>query len=212
MILGLCGFIGSGKGTAADILVQKYGFKKISFADSLKDCVSVVFGWDRKLLEGDTEDSRLFRERIDPFWSEKFGRDISERFDKNITPRYILQIVGTEVMRDSLLDQIWIHSLENKIQMGVNYVIPDVRFKNEIQFLKSKKAKIIEIVRPPSPPWRQDAWIQNKFGGSMMEAKYPDVHLSEWDWVGDDIEYVIQNDKSVKELEENIKKALTVLA
>jgi len=50
MIIGVCGLIGSGKGTVADILQNNHNFIKVSFADSLKDCVSVVFGWDRALL------------------------------------------------------------------------------------------------------------------------------------------------------------------
>ena len=58
MIIGICGLIGSGKGTVADILEQEHGFIKVSFADSLKDAVAAVFGWPRSLLEGDTEESR----------------------------------------------------------------------------------------------------------------------------------------------------------
>ena len=37
MIIGVVGFIGSGKGTVADILVEKHGFVKLSFADAVKD-------------------------------------------------------------------------------------------------------------------------------------------------------------------------------
>ena len=43
MIIGLCGFAGSGKGTLADILVENHGFRKISFATKLKDTASVIF-------------------------------------------------------------------------------------------------------------------------------------------------------------------------
>ena len=57
MIIGICGLIGSGKGTVADILVER-NYKKISFADKLKDGVAEVFGWDRAMLEGDTDSSR----------------------------------------------------------------------------------------------------------------------------------------------------------
>ena len=32
MIIGICGLIGSGKGTVADVLVEQ-GYKKVSFAD-----------------------------------------------------------------------------------------------------------------------------------------------------------------------------------
>ena len=53
MIIGICGLIGSGKGTVADVLVDQ-GFTKVSFADKLKDGVSTIFGWDRAMLEGDT--------------------------------------------------------------------------------------------------------------------------------------------------------------
>lgn len=62
MIVGICGLIGSGKGTVADMLVGEFGFTKISFADSLKDAVAAVFGWPRNLLEGDTDESRSWRE------------------------------------------------------------------------------------------------------------------------------------------------------
>ena len=54
MIIGLCGLIGSGKGTVADILVDEHKFEKISFADKVKDAVSVLFDWDREMLEGET--------------------------------------------------------------------------------------------------------------------------------------------------------------
>jgi hypothetical protein len=47
----------------------------MSFACSLKDTASVMFGWDRDLLEGDTVESRKFREQKDEFWSDKFGYD-----------------------------------------------------------------------------------------------------------------------------------------
>ena len=68
MIIGICGLIGSGKGSVADILVEEHNFKKISFADKLKDGVASVFDWDRQMLEGDTNDSRKWREEKDDFW------------------------------------------------------------------------------------------------------------------------------------------------
>ena len=107
MIVGVLGFMSSGKGTVGEILAEGMGFVPLSFADSLKDAVSAIFGWDRALLEGDTKESREFRETVDWFWSKKFSKDI--------TPRYILQQFGTEVCRNNLLDSIWVDSLERKI-------------------------------------------------------------------------------------------------
>ena len=48
MIIGFVGFIGSGKDTAADYLVNFHGFRRDSFANTLKDAVSHVFGWEER--------------------------------------------------------------------------------------------------------------------------------------------------------------------
>jgi hypothetical protein len=70
MIIGLCGAQGSGKDTVANILISEYGFVKLTFASTLKDVVAILFSWPRDLLEGLTEESRLWRETVDDFWSE----------------------------------------------------------------------------------------------------------------------------------------------
>jgi len=92
MIIGVVGFLGSGKGTVGDMLIQDHHYYRLSFADGVKDAVSVIFGWPRELLEGDTDASRAFREMPDVFWRERFGYEV--------TPRYMLQLMGTEAGRD----------------------------------------------------------------------------------------------------------------
>ena len=77
MIIGICGLIGSGKGSVADILVQEHNYKKISFADKLKDGVASVFGWDRQMLEGDNAESVKWREQKDEFWTKETGNEIT---------------------------------------------------------------------------------------------------------------------------------------
>ena len=56
-IIGICGLIGSGKDTIADYLVNIHQFRRESFANSLKDAVAAVFGWDREMLEGRSKSS-----------------------------------------------------------------------------------------------------------------------------------------------------------
>ena len=51
MIIGLVGFIGAGKGTVADLLVERHDFTKESYANSVKDACATIFGWDRAMLE-----------------------------------------------------------------------------------------------------------------------------------------------------------------
>lgn len=198
-VVAFCGLAGSGKGTCGDIL-QEYAFVKMSFADSLKDAVSSIFGWERTLLEGDTLKSRGFRESVDPFWSKKFGRDI--------TPRIILQEIGTDLFRDKFLDSIWIDSLERKISRYDDVVICDARFPNEIEFLSSIGAKLIEVSRPDiEPEWVEVIKYNTKNTskyfdrGVYMSLHHPEVHPSEFLWVGNKhINKLIVNDGSKKDL------------
>ena len=120
MIIGICGLIGSGKGTVADILVEEHNYEKLSFADKLKDGVSSVFGWDRQMLEGDTDGSRKWREQQDDFWTKETG--------EAITPRLILQLFGTDCMRNGFYDGIWVSLVKQQLlnNKDKNYVIPDV--------------------------------------------------------------------------------------
>ena len=106
MIIGLCGLIGSGKNTAAEYLMKEYGFISVSFAETLKDAAACIFGWDRDMLEGSTKEAREAREVKDEWWSERLGFDVS--------PRYMLQFMGTEVMRDNLHPEIWALATEKR--------------------------------------------------------------------------------------------------
>ncbi len=200
MIIGFLGFIGSGKDTAADYLVNFHGFRRDSFASTLKDAVSCVFGWDRTLLEGRTKESREWREQPDEWWSERLG--------KTITPRYILQYWGTEVCRNGFHNDIWIASLENKIRKTVdNVVITDVRFPNEIAAIKNAGGKVFRVKRGPDPEWYDDAIAHNqgptnmRWALSKMHLNQSNVHASEYSWVGNpNIDLEIDNNGTIDEL------------
>jgi len=204
MIIGVVGFIGSGKGTVADYLIEKYRFKKVSFADPLKDSVAAVFGWDRALLEGDTKESREFREQVDPWWTERFGYDV--------TPRLILQKMGTEAGRDVFHENLWVHAAAKRMDdPRYNFVVPDVRFKNEVKFVQELGGKVIRVKRGPEPEWYNLALAANNpsFTHSPEAAqelsKKLGVHQSEWDWVGSVFDYVINNDGTMLDFHERIE-------
>jgi hypothetical protein len=205
MIIGFVGFIGSGKDTAADYLVNFHGFRRDSFANTLKDAVSAVFGWDRTLLEGRTKQAREWREQVDPWWAERLGMP-------DLTPRHILQYWGTEVCRQGFHDDIWIASLENKMRKTTdNIVISDVRFPNEIKAIHNAGGQVVRVVRGPDPEWYQDAWNVNQgptnmtWAVSKLNMERRKIHASETAWIGKDIDVEIDNNGSIDDLFNQIK-------
>ena len=194
MIIGICGLIGSGKDTIADILVQEKNFEKLSFADKLKDGVASVFGWDRQMLEGKTDSSRRWREKEDTFWSKETGR--------SITPRLILQEFGTDCMRQGFYDGIWVslikkHVLDNP---NKNFVIPDVRFQNEANMIHSINGEVWRVRRGPDPVWFR---LYTDLGQEPT-----DVHESEWRWANINFNNVIDDRNTLLELRSQVKGLL----
>jgi hypothetical protein len=203
MIIGICGFIGSGKDTVADYLVNFHEFRRESFANTLKDAVSSVFGWDRTLLEGRTKEAREWREQVDPWWAERLNMP-------TLTPRWVLQYWGTEVCRKAFHDDIWIASLENKLRNSRDHVvISDCRFPNEITRIKRAGGKIIWVKRGALPDWYETAVSANLgHNFAIQELKIKKIHASETAWVGTDFDAVIENDSTIDDLYKQISNLL----
>ena len=195
MIIGICGLIGSGKDTIADYLQNIHQFRRESFAHTLKDAVSSIFGWDRELLEGRTRESREWREQVDPWWTERLGM--------TVTPRLVLQVWGTEVARKSYHDDIWIASLENKLRKTHDdVVISDCRFPNEIKAIKNAGGIVIRVVRGPEPVWFELAHTVNQgptrntiWRLSKNELEKYNIHASETAWIGTKFDAIIDNNE-----------------
>lgn len=198
-VIGICGLIGGGKNTVADILVGECGFYKLSFADALKDAVANIFSWPRDLLEGDSKDSREWREQVDQWWSVRL--DIP-----NLTPRWVLQNWGTEVCRHGFHEDIWVASMERRVMMlqrsnpTTHYVIPDTRFPNEVEMIRRQGGKVWGVRRGEDPDWMIKL---------IQYGEQPnDIHPSEWSWVRENLDQLINNDGTLVELEEKVKSLL----
>ena len=177
MIITLCGTKKSGKDTIADYFVSKYGFKKISFAETLKDMLSIMFRWDRQMLEGCDPEKRQIREQPDNWWSGRLG--------KTIVPRVMMQQFGTKVIREIHPD-IFVYNLEQKINNIIqenknqNIIITDCRFFNEYKMLKKNKSIFIKVNRKTN--------------------NLEDTHISEQENKLFDTHYTINNNKDIQEL------------
>lgn len=204
MILGITGLIGSGKDTIADYLTTHHGFKRISFASSLKDAIAVIFGWNREYLEGTTKASRAWREQKDEWWSNRLGMEI--------TPRWILQYWGTDVCRNHFHNDIWVASVEHKLlNSKEDIVITDCRFSNEVAAIKNAGGIAVRVQRGPNPEWHESAVAYNRgpngnsaWALSKMKLDKLKIHASEYSSVGLKYDYIVENNGTIDELHNSI--------
>jgi hypothetical protein len=134
MIIGIVGYKGSGKDAMADYLIENFQFEKMAYAGTLKDVCGILFDLEDKYFN-----NRQLKEKKLDFWG--------------LSPREILQKVGTDLFRKHFDEEFWVKLMENKIQNklvdnpNANIVCSDVRFQNEADLIKKFGGKIIYIDR-----------------------------------------------------------------
>jgi len=118
-----------GKDTAAAYLADQYGYAHDAFAHSLKEGLGRgIFGLTDDQLYGD------LKEVTDAFWG--------------LTPRDILQRGGTEAMRRTFGEDIWVKTLLRRAHhRNVSTVIADVRFVSEAEAIKTDGGLVVRIDR-----------------------------------------------------------------
>jgi dephospho-CoA kinase len=125
-----------GKDTVSKYLKERYGFIQRAFADPLKKACKIIFCLDEDQVNGD------LKEVIDERW--------------NLTPRQLMQIVGTDLFRNKLTEiipsldhSIWLKNFEFWYEKNKRYnvVVSDVRFLNEVELIKKLGGKVIKINR-----------------------------------------------------------------
>ncbi len=199
-IVAFVGFKGCGKNSAAETLIE-HGYTSFAFADALKDTVAAIYCWDRDMLSGDTEESRIWRETVDEWWAAKLGIP-------DFTPRMALQIVGTDLFRNHFHRDIWLMNMERRISMVEgDIVITDCRFANELDLARSLGGCVIRVQRGADPNWYSVAAMANSSRNTTMMEEFG-IHSSEWSWIGTDIDYTIHNNGTREELKIQVQKFL----
>ena len=134
MIISLSGKKQSGKTSVATYLMKEHGFSEVAFSGPLKEIIGrQLFGLTEAQLYGKESD----KERIDFRW--------------NLSPREILQKVGTDMFRNNFGKDFWVQLAISKIKelqhKGIDVVVPDCRFPNELKTMKESGATTVRLIR-----------------------------------------------------------------
>lgn len=190
MIIAISGKKGSGKSTIGEIF-RDDGFILDSFANSVKDICTILFGYDRNKLEGITEEDRKWRETTDIKYSELMNN--------NFTPREAMILVGTYFGRNMIHPNIWIETLFNRYDnnSNKNLLITDLRFPNEYEEIKKRGGIIIRV---------------NRFNNDNNDNNHNNLHY-ETECLLDNynFDYVIDNNGTIDELKDKINKILIII-
>ena len=135
-LIGLTGYAGSGKDTFAKILVEKYGYTRIAFADPIRELLyamnpiisGIPYGGNRTLVD----------------LVNSIGWDEAK---KEPEVRRLLQDLGVGA-REVIDSEIWVSTAFRKTgEPGKRYVITDVRFTNEADLVKQLSGQVWRVKR-----------------------------------------------------------------
>lgn len=162
MIIGIGYKARVGKDTAGSYIASKYNYSQDAFARNLKNAASHIFGFTQAQLEGDEKEIQM------PYWN-------------GLSPRMILQRLGTDCLREFFGQEIWVNSFHQRTQDIKNLVVTDVRFPNEAAYIKRRGGILINITKSNTP----------KVAGHSSEVAMD--KFNDWD-------YTITNDGTYEEL------------
>lgn len=180
-IIGLAGYSTSGKDSAADALIAE-GYERIAFADVLRDIAVAIDPYVYEVAEVD-EDIFIFR-RLSAV-IQSYGWDYSKNEFPDV--RRLLQRLGTEAGRGILGENIWVDTAFGRVKTD-RVVFTDVRFPNEAEGIKSRGGVVVRIDRPGVGPRHQ--------------------HPSETSLVNYPFDHHIENDGTLEDLHQKVRKEL----
>ena len=140
MLIGLAGYAGAGKDTVGKILTDWHGFKRIAFADKVKELALKINPtvWDN------------FEEVDVPliWYVDKLGWDQAKQ-DEQV--RELLQRIG-QGARDILGEDVWLDAATRDYVYGDKVVFTDVRYPNELEYIHDMGGNVWWIHRPGVQP------------------------------------------------------------
>lgn len=136
MIIGLTGYAQSGKDTVAEYLVSNYGYRRIAFADPLRQA---VYNLNPRITIADMVGVPL-RTAVDGLGWENVKVDSEDA-------RELLQRMGTEVGRQMFGEDFWVDQAMKNVSKFDKVVFTDVRFPNEYRSIKKREGTVWRVER-----------------------------------------------------------------
>jgi len=140
--IGVAGTAGSGKDTLADLLVERYGFTKIAFADPMRAMAAAI----DPILTITTNDEIIRYSDALEIWGYQEAKIQTPEL------RQFLQRLGTEAGRNILGEDVWVNAAFKAAQGIPRVVISDLRFRNEANAIRSRSGFTIRLDRPGIEP------------------------------------------------------------
>jgi len=131
-LIGLTGYAQSGKDTVASILVEKYGYTRIAFADKIRD---FLYGINPMVACSPTG---YLQDLVNLVGWDKAKQEPQVR--------RLLQDLGISA-RELLDENIWITTALSKVDKDVRVVVTDVRFENEAMMIKLMGGQLWRVKR-----------------------------------------------------------------
>jgi hypothetical protein len=169
-IVAFTGYAQSGKDTAARYLRLHHGYTRVAFADALRRICAESFGWPLEWFEGDDLKEQPLPAGAWPLpWSEvilasgRLALAVKDRMDvrevgprardvilqhnyRAVTPREVLQFVGTDILRH-LRPTIWLELWQEEAERHERVVVTDCRFTNEAALVRALSGIVIRVRR-----------------------------------------------------------------
>lgn len=159
-LLGLAGFAGSGKDTAAQVL-RGEGWHQIAYADVLREVLLAINPIVGMGINGEP----VHLDHVIRSWGWQGYKESVYRYEI----RRLIQRTGTEAGRNIHGSDVWVNKTFERLDLSsCNYVISDVRFPNEAEAIWSEEGKVIWIDRPHTQ--RMNHSSETSFTKDMADA------------------------------------------
>lgn len=215
-VLAFSGFKGSGKDTVAEIISNEIEYKKdalciiTSMADPIRSIVNTAFVSNPSNMK-----NYKLKEQPIKVWSERLKRDVSYRD--------FLNEIGM-TMRKMYGSKLWVWNMEDRIDARINnlnliaeqynikrynvvFIIPDIRYKQEIKMLNRMRSKYdvehwLILRKSALPEWAQlGLHVTDPVERKIIKKDFkPTIHESDWCFANPKFQRVITNDGSYDDL------------